>query len=124
MDVLSIAVLAIIIILALSANMPWLAGLAILLLLFYFWGAKKEEEGVSVPTGAPKIRPIIVQREYTGPSSIYPPSMRVRINPSWFYVNPWEGAAIAAGWAARGLTRMFASGGKGGPATYDPAYKM
>ena len=81
-------------------GMGWLSVISGLILVAYVMGFRKEKKPVA--GGKPKIRPIIVKRRYTGPASIYPSQMKIKINPKWDTRNWWE-RALGAGGAAAGL---------------------
>ena len=81
-------------------GMLWLSVIGGLILVAYVMGFRKEKKPVA--SGKPKVRPIIVKRRYTGPASIYPSKMKIKVNPRWDTRNWWE-SAFGAGGAIAGL---------------------
>jgi hypothetical protein len=75
----------------LYGNMTWLALIGGILLALYASGARRDKPLPEDPT-KPKIRPIIVKRRYSGPESIYPSRMKIRVNPKWDTRDWWEAA--------------------------------
>ena len=95
MDPFTFVMLSLVIALGLYGNMMWLSVIGGLLLVGYMFG--KRTETIPVPTGGPKIKPIIIKRRYDGPPSIYPSLMKIRVNPNWNTWKWWENAVGAAG---------------------------
>lgn len=105
MDPITLLLLLTITVLGIYKNVPLLAVVGGLLLLAYFYGARTVKPTV---TGGkkPKVRPIIVQRRYAGPESIYPSDMKMYVENDWNTMNWWEkafgAAGSMAGWAMQG----------------------
>lgn len=81
-------------------GMLWLSVISGLILAAYVMGFRKGKRPVA--SGKPKVRPIIVKRRYTGPASIYPSKMKIKVNPKWDTRTWWE-RALGAGGALAGL---------------------
>lgn len=104
MDLLTLSLIVLIIIVGFYTEW-WIALIGIVLLFAYAYGARNERRPPA-PAGGIKVRPIIVQRRYAGPESIYPRLMQMRINPAWD-TRPWFDQAAGAfgrlmGWAVHG----------------------
>lgn len=98
MDVITTLLLIAIVWMGVQYEMRWLALIGGVVLFAYVLGSREKMKPVS--SGAPKIRPIIIQRKYAGPESIYPSKMKIRVNPNWSSGSLWEIALQAAGRAA------------------------
>ena len=105
MDLMTALLLAAVAWMGFSYNMVWLAVIAGALLLAYLFGTRGKPKPVS--SGKPKVRPIIVQRRYDGPKSIYPEKMSIKMNPSWNTMAWWENALGAAGTTAGMIAQGF-----------------
>ncbi|MCK4327687.1 MAG: hypothetical protein KAW41_04390 [Candidatus Diapherotrites archaeon] len=112
MDILTILLLATVVWVGLAYNMAWLSVISGLLIAAYVWGVRNEPP-MPVASGMPKIRPIIVKRRYSGPPSIYPSRMRIRVAPRWNTYQWWENAFGAAGVGAGLLAQAFKPKGRG-----------
>jgi len=108
MEIFTVALLAGLAVIGLMNNMMWIAIPSFIIFLAYIQGVRSGDKEPAAPSGKPIIRPIIVQREYAGPSSIYPAKMRMRVNPGWDTRKWWERALGYAGQFTR--TSMYASG--------------
>ncbi|MFC2174429.1 hypothetical protein ACFLQ2_00980 [archaeon] len=113
MDILTLLLLASIVWVGFTYNMAWLSLISGLLLAVYIWGVRSEPPPAPVASGMPKVRPIIVKRRYSGPPSIYPSTMRMRVNPRWNTYDWWENAFGAAGVGVGLLAQMFKPAGRG-----------
>ena len=101
MDTLTLLLLSLIVIVGFYTEW-WVALIGVVLLVAYIYGAR-EGTHAPAPAGGVKVRPIIVQRRYVGPESIYPRVMKTRIRPDWD-TRPWFEQASGAfgrlmGWA-------------------------
>ncbi len=109
MDIVTVLLLTTILVLGLYKNVPVLSLVGAFLLVAYFYGARS---GKAVPSGGkkPKVRPIIVQRRYAGPESIYPSDMKMYVENDWNTMSWWEkalgGAGQTVGWALQGGKTM------------------
>lgn len=92
-------------------GMLWLSVISGLILIAYVMGFRQRKAPVA--TGGPKIRPIIVKRRYTGPPSIYPSKMKIKVKPNWDTRDWWERAFGAAGSAAGLVSQGFRPRGPG-----------
>ncbi len=90
-------------------SMLWLSVISGLILVAYLMGFRKERHAVA--SGKPKIRPIIVKRRYTGPASIYPSKMKIKVHPNWDTREWWERALGGGGAVAGLLAQGFAPKG-------------
>jgi len=99
MDVITMLLLASVVWVGFTYNMAWLSLISIVLLLVYVFGTRTRPSA-PVASGKPKVRPIIVKRRYTGPASIYPSTMKIRVNPKWNTNDWWENAFQAGGMVA------------------------
>jgi len=106
MDILTVLLLSTVVWVGLAYNMSWLALIAGLLILVYAWGGRTAPRA-PVASGKPKVRPIIVKRRYSGPASIYPSKMKIRVNPAWNTNDWWENAFGAAGTGLGLLAQKF-----------------
>ena len=100
MELFTVALLAGLGIVGLTNNMLWVAVPAFIILIAYIQGARSGTKEPA-PGGKPVIRPIIVEREYAGPTSIYPAKMKIRVKPNWDTRKWWERALGYAGVAAK-----------------------
>lgn len=98
MDFFTLIFLGAIIFIGFTRDIFWLGLVGVLLFFSYVYGIRQEEVPAA-PQGAglPKIRPIIVNRRYSGPSSIYPQQMKIRVHPRWDTRKWWELALRSAG---------------------------
>ncbi len=109
MDIVTVILLTTVLVLGLYKNIPILSVVGMFLLVAYFYGARSAKP---VPSGGkrPKVRPIIVQRRYKGPKSIYPSDMKMYVDSNWNTMSWWEkalgGAGQMAGWATQGGKTM------------------
>lgn len=104
MDVLTLLLLATIIGVGLfTPNMQFISVIGGLLLFAYVYGARNDRSPPA-PAGGVKVKPIIVQRRYKGPESIYPKFMTMQVNPKWdsrkWFEQATGAAGLFAGWAA------------------------
>lgn len=111
MDIITTLLLLSIVWIGFSYNMLWLGLIGGFLLVAYLMGFRKERK--AVPTGGPKVRPIIVKRRYTGPASIYPSKMKIKVKPDWDTRDWWERAFGAGGSAAGLFMQAFRPKGAG-----------
>ncbi|MCD4740346.1 hypothetical protein K8R43_04090 [archaeon] len=97
MDVLTLVLLFLIIVMGMTVpNMQFISLIGGIIMATYIFGAR-EDHRPPAPAGGIKVRPIVVQRRYVGPDSIYPQEMKMRVNPAWDS-RPWfEQASAAAG---------------------------
>jgi hypothetical protein len=107
MDFFTLGLLMLVIVLGVYGKMLWLAIVGGIILLAYAYGSAKSPQTQAVPTGGPKVRPIIVQRRYEGPESIYPPFMKIRVNPEWGGGKWWENAGMGIGKALMSFMLVF-----------------
>ena len=111
MDPMTVILLVLMIAMGVYANMIWISVIGGLLFLAYVYGARsgdKEPVPEGEGTPKPKIRPIIVQRKYVGPPSIYPATMSMRVNNNWNTMKAWENAIGGAG----SLAAVLLGGGR------------
>jgi len=84
-------------------NMWFISVIGGILLFTYAWGTRMDKRPPA-PAGGLKVRPIVVQRKYVGPESIYPRYMQMRVNPKWDTRKWFEQASgafgLIAGWAS------------------------
>lgn len=104
MDMPTLLLIAVIIGIGLWIPNMWFISLIGMVLLFTYAFGAREERHLPSPAGGVQVRPIVVQRRYEGPDSIYPEVMKMRVNPEWD-TRPWfEQASGAvgrfAGWAS------------------------
>ena len=107
MDFLTLGLLMLVVLLGIYGKMLWVAVVGGIILLAYAYGSAKSIPSRAVPTGGPKIRPIIVQRRYEGPESIYPPFMKIRVNPKWGGGKWFENAGQGIGQALLSFMLVF-----------------
>ena len=100
MDLITTLLLLSIVWIGFSYNMLWLGIIGGVLFVVYVMGFRQEKRPVA--SGGPKIRPIIVKRRYTGPASIYPSKMKIKVRPDWDTRKWWE-RAFGAGGSLMGL---------------------
>ena len=111
MDLMTASLLIAITWIGFNYNMTWLSLISGALLMMYLFGSREKPKPVA--SGKPKVRPIIVQRKYDGPKSIYPESMKIRMNPNWNTMTWWENALGAAGTTAGLIAQGFKPKSKG-----------